>query len=817
MSWFKVSNMKNVFCLVLLLTFSTGLIAQINDNCINATLLNVEASCVYSAFSSIGATAEGTDIAGNPGCGFYQGGDVWFKVVMPISGAIRLEIERISGSIPQYAIYSGSCGNFERLVCAQLDAHKTVVRPALANDTLFVRVFGYNTTDGGEFNLCLWEPIVPPNDLCDNAIALAVSDSCMSSAYSCRYAASIEPYNIPGPGCGFYKGGDIWFTAVVPASGAMRIDVDQISGTVQTAIFSGACDSLTRILCNQLNNEKTFLIPELAGETIYVRAFGYNTEEGGDFSICLFEVDIAPNNHCADAIPIIMGDSCDFTYFSNQYATAESTSVAPNPGCGFYKGGDVWFTTVVPASGEMRIEVDQLGATIQTALYTGSCGNFTPVLCNQLNNQKTFVLPDAGGDTLYIRAFRYNSEEGGEFGICIYEVDIAPNDNCADAIPLLLDDTCIAATFSNEFATADSSSVGPNPGCGFYKGGDVWFRVHMPSTGEVRIMRQNIQGVNAQMALYSGACGDLTRLTCAQLNSSINYIDTSLANEDLYLRVFNYNNEEGGLFNLCSYNPNCITQHVDLGMTTICEGEQLSFGDQILTESGIFMDTLRNRDGCDSILTVELLVQLNSETILDTNACAGQYFLFPDGSNWQLDQDTMQSSVLTNSVGCDSLVISHISVIPIDAGVSLSDQTLTANMQGVSYQWVDCANGFEWISNAVDSVYTIDVSGTFAVIVENQGCVDTSDCQVVSVVGVDNKTTADFALYPNPAQDYLYLKTARTVSQIQLRTITGQLMNVPHNAHSDRTKLDIRGLEKGVYILSFTQADQRISTYFIRH
>ncbi|MFT6210519.1 MAG: hypothetical protein ACJATE_001140, partial [Bacteroidia bacterium] len=42
--------------------------------------------------------------------------------------------------------------------------------------------------------------------------------------------------------------------------------------------------------------------------------------------------------------------------FDNENQTTENTQPAPNPGCGFFQGGDVWFIAVVPASGAMRIE-----------------------------------------------------------------------------------------------------------------------------------------------------------------------------------------------------------------------------------------------------------------------------------------------------------------------------------------------------------------------------------------------------------------------------------------------------------------------------
>jgi hypothetical protein len=61
--------------------------------------------------------------------------------------------------------------------------------------------------------------------------------------------------------------------------------------------------------------------------------------------------------------------------FDNENQTTENTQPAPNPGCGFFQGGDVWFIAVVPASGAMRIERPKGTLNTQYTLYSGTYGN----------------------------------------------------------------------------------------------------------------------------------------------------------------------------------------------------------------------------------------------------------------------------------------------------------------------------------------------------------------------------------------------------------------------------------------------------------
>lgn len=544
-----------------------------NNNCADAIFLNVDTTCNKASYTSLYSTGQPTSVAPNPTCGFYKGGDVWFKFVMPASGIIRFEL---TGQAPQYAVYSGSCGSFTQILCAQLDAENMLIDTSLAGDTLYLRTYRYNSEEGGNFDICIWEPTVPSNNNCADAIMLNVDTTCNKTAYSNAYATGQSTSIAANPTCGFYQGGDVWFKFVAPASGIFRVEAQGFGMNPQYAVYSGSCGSFTQEMCAQLDAGKTVINPSLGGDTLYLRVWNYNTEEGGNFEICVWEPEIPANDNCADAIWLNTDTVCNMSTFTNAYASAQPTSVAPNPNCGFYKGGDVWFKFVMPASGNLRVEKQNLGANAQYAVYSGSCGSFTQLFCAQLDAGKTYIDTSVAGDTLYLRVYNYNVDEGGGFGICVFEPDVPVNNNCSAAIPLAVGSSCIPSTYTNRYATADPSSVGPNPTCGFYKGGDVWFTVQMPSSGLLTIQRQNLANVNAQMALYSGVCDSFTQLACAQLNSTLNYGNTSLIGQTLYLRVYNYNSDEGGEFTLCAFNPSPVvtTQPND---TSICGGDNANF------------------------------------------------------------------------------------------------------------------------------------------------------------------------------------------------------------------------------------------------
>ena len=83
--------------------------AVTNDDCAGAIMLeNTDGIYRHEAYSNIGATSSTSD-ASSPTCGFYQGADVWYTTIVPVTG--RLVINAQSSDIdPVLSIYKGTCG-----------------------------------------------------------------------------------------------------------------------------------------------------------------------------------------------------------------------------------------------------------------------------------------------------------------------------------------------------------------------------------------------------------------------------------------------------------------------------------------------------------------------------------------------------------------------------------------------------------------------------------------------------------------------------------------------------------------------------------
>lgn len=134
------------------------------------------------------------------------------------------------------------------------------------------------------------------------AETLEVNSNCINTGGT---TVSANSSSVPPPSCNnAYNGGDVWYTATVPESGFMRIDLSGLAmNNGGIAVYSGSdCNNLEEISCD----ESTWFMPdpiyitpmnELQGQNIWIRVWEANNDSPGSFAICLVEeVDLYISN-----------------------------------------------------------------------------------------------------------------------------------------------------------------------------------------------------------------------------------------------------------------------------------------------------------------------------------------------------------------------------------------------------------------------------------------------------------------------------------------------------------------------------------------
>ena len=94
----------------------------------------------------------------------------------------------------------------------------------------------------------------------------------------------------------------------------------------------------------------------------------------------------------------------------------------------------------------------------------------------------------------------------------------------------------------------------------------------------------------------------------------------------------------------------------------ICFNEPFAFGAEILDSTGIYIDSLFNQFGCDSIVTLNLTVYpISDTTITDTVCSSALPYAF---GNQLLVSDGQFRDTLQNQFGCDSTITLNLRVHP---------------------------------------------------------------------------------------------------------------------------------------------------------
>ena len=93
----------------------------------------------------------------------------------------------------------------------------------------------------------------------------------------------------------------------------------------------------------------------------------------------------------------------------------------------------------------------------------------------------------------------------------------------------------------------------------------------------------------------------------------------------------------------------------------ICDGESILLGGAQQTISGIYYDTLQSVNSCDSVLATELIVHSVYEVNVQTAICDGESILL--GGAQQTTGGTYIDTLNTIE-GCDSVILTELTILP---------------------------------------------------------------------------------------------------------------------------------------------------------
>ncbi|NBL64277.1 T9SS type A sorting domain-containing protein [Flavobacterium sp. NST-5] len=258
----------------------------------------------------------------------------------------------------------------------------------------------------------------PANDDCAGAIELIPSadTTCASTVEGTTIAATQSL-----PGCLGTANDDVWYKFTATATDH-RIVTNNVSGAadIVTQVFD-ACGG-TSLVCQDTPNSPINLTGLTVGSTYVFRIYTYSSTATirTTFNVCVQTVAPPPpppaNDNCAGAIALTPGPDFATNAIVGDFTSA-TTVTGLTYACQTNRAFDVWYSVVVPASGNLTIETKTNTGTDITdtvmSVFSGACGSLVEVDCDDDDGDGNFSLVTltgrTPGETLYVGVWKYGT------------------------------------------------------------------------------------------------------------------------------------------------------------------------------------------------------------------------------------------------------------------------------------------------------------------------------------------------------------------------------------------------------------------------
>ena len=130
------------------------------------------------------------------------------------------------------------------------------------------------------------------------------------------------------------------------------------------------------------------------------------------------------------------------------------------------------------------------------------------------------------------------------------------------------------------------------------------------------------------------------------------------------------------------------------------------------------------------------------------------------------------------------------------------DNSASAVATGVTYQWINCAGNVP-IAGETNQTFIATVNGSYAVIVSDGACSDTSECFTPDFSGISTINAVEFSILPNPSNGIVTIEFPTTISNamITITALNGQVIET-FTSSSASTSRDLSFLNDGMYLIT---------------
>jgi hypothetical protein len=522
--------------------------------------VNKGAVCTASTTGTTAGTVRELDFSSGYFRAFHT---VWYRFVAT-SPSHYVHINNLR------AVTGSNSGNFDVSIyrgdsCAALSGGITyVLRSIHLQDLVPGQTFyiacaskgdGFVNTVFHEFDLCVTTDSIPANDSCGGAFYLPVASDLGDAPFTHGTLSGASPGPEGTDWCSA-AANDVWY-AFIATQSAHTLWINKAQSVpdaepahFSTGLYAGNCGQLERLVCRgDLLEKDSVTYGDLTpGKTYFVQLSKYEVAQSDyTFDIRIGTPPAPPaNDACLGAFALnISPDTLCTTLVSG--STENATPSAFQEGrvlTGLPDAGDdVWYTFVATHANHW-VSLRHNSAEpypLHIEVYEGRCDSLskTAAFGAYFPEKEHYLLTNLRiGAGYYLRVFD-TAPVGLVFDLCIGIPAVPANDDCAGAVPLLVqsDFTCAQPTATHTFGATQSA-----PDCSGGAANDVWFRFTAPGSAvrlwsEIeRLQREALHG----WELFEGDCGALKSVDrCWEANDHDAEIITGLkAGVQYYLRCY---------------------------------------------------------------------------------------------------------------------------------------------------------------------------------------------------------------------------------------------------------------------------------------
>ena len=137
--------------------------------------------------------------------------------------------------------------------------------------------------------------------------------------------------------------------------------------------------------------------------------------------------------------------------------------------------------------------------------------------------------------------------------------------------------------------------------------------------------------------------------------------------------------------------------------------------------------------------------------------------------------------------------------------------SITANNNNATYQWLDCNNNDAIIIGAKGQTYAASANGSYRVELTENGCIDTSSCVDIVTVGIHlNSLENKPKIFPTPTKGSFNVDLGYDYhhAEITISDINGKQLFSQSFLQNEAISINLNE-QKGIYLLSIKADNQQ--------